>query len=70
MAANEATQQATLVRVVDGDMVDVEIEGTVERLSLIGIDTPETMHPREPVQCFGQQASAKAKELLEGRPCC
>ncbi len=53
--------------VVDGDTVKISINGTVETLRLIGIDTPETVDPRKPVQCFGKEASAKAKELLSGK---
>jgi len=53
--------------VVDGDTVKVNIGGTVETLRLIGIDTPETVDPRKPVQCFGVEASNKAKELLTGK---
>ncbi len=56
-----------VVRVVDGDTIDVNIDGKVERLRLIGMDTPETVDPRKPVQCFGKEASAKAKELLSGK---
>jgi len=55
-----------VVRVIDGDTIDVETEDGVQRVRLIGIDTPETVDPRKPVQCFGKEASAKAKELLEG----
>lgn len=55
-----------LIKVVDGDTLDVEIEGKIERLRLIGIDTPETVDPRKSVQCFGREASNKAKELLDG----
>ena len=50
--------------VVDGDTIDVMINGNTERLRLIGIDTPETVDPRRPVQCFGKEASDKAKSLL------
>ena len=53
--------------VVDGDTIKVNINGTVETLRLIGIDTPETVDPRKPVQCFGREASNKAKELLTGK---
>lgn len=53
-----------VVKVVDGDTVSVEINGEKETLRLIGIDTPETVDPRKPVQCFGKEASNKAKELL------
>lgn len=56
-----------VVKVVDGDTLDVEIDGKIERLRLIGIDTPETVDPRKEIQCFGIEASNKAKELLTGR---
>lgn len=56
-----------VVKVVDGDTIDVEIDGKIERLRLIGIDTPETVDPRKKVQCFGREASNKAKEMLLGR---
>ncbi len=62
-----STQSGTLVkvtRVVDGDTI--EIEGG-ERVRYIGIDTPETVDPRKPVQCFGVEASKKNKELVEGK---
>ena len=38
--------------IVDGDTVKVNINGTIETLRLIGMDTPETVDPRKPVQCF------------------
>lgn len=50
--------------VVDGDTIKVTELGT---LRLIGIDTPETKDPRKPVQCFGVEASNRAKELLSGK---
>lgn len=53
--------------VVDGDTIKVNINGTVETLRLIGIDTPEVVDQRKPVQCFGVEASNKAKELLAGK---
>lgn len=56
-----------VVNVVDGDTLDVSINGKIERLRLIGINTPETVDPRRPVQCFGVQASNKAKEFLSGK---
>src|SRR5689334_4640170 len=58
---------ATVVRVIDGDTVDVRLEGQVVRLRLIGIDTPEVVDPRRPVECFGREASARAHELLDGQ---
>lgn len=59
-------QYYAVTSVVDGDTVKVNINGTVETLRLIGMDTPETVDPRKPVQCFGKEASNKAKELLIG----
>lgn len=53
-----------VVHVVDGDTVVVSIGGKNTTLRLIGLDTPETVDPRKPVQCFGREASAKAKGLL------
>ncbi len=51
-------------KVVDGDTIKVDIEGKVETLRLIGLDTPEIVDPRKPVQCYGYEASKKAKEIL------
>jgi endonuclease YncB( thermonuclease family) len=53
-----------VINVVDGDTIDISLGGKTERIRLIGIDTPETVDPRKPVQCFGKEASNKAKEIL------
>jgi micrococcal nuclease len=37
------------------------------RVRLIGVDTPETKHPRRPIQPFGKEASAFTKQLVEGK---
>ena len=63
----ETTEYYQVVKVVDGDTVDLNIDGKTERIRLIGIDTPETVDPRKPVECFGTEASNKAKELLSGK---
>jgi micrococcal nuclease len=63
-SASSLAPNATLVRVVDGDTIDVDIHGTNERVRLIGIDTPETVKPNTPVQCFGPEASSHTKSLL------
>ena len=55
---------ATVSHVIDGDTVHVSIGGTTEEIRLIGVDTPETVHPTKPVQCFGPEASAHTKQLL------
>ncbi len=62
--ANAQSVTGTIARVVDGDTVDVRVDGKVERIRIIGLDTPETVDPRKAVQCFGREASAHAKELL------
>ena len=56
-----------VIEVVDGDTVKVNIDGTIETLRLIGIDTPETVHPSKPVECFGIEASNKAKSTLNNK---
>jgi micrococcal nuclease len=56
--------QASVVRVVDGDTVEVRVGGREETVRLIGIDTPETVDPRSPVECFGREASERTKALL------
>lgn len=56
-----------VARVVDGDTIQVTRNGQRTRVRLLGIDTPETVHPTEPVQCFGPEASAFALEQLNGK---
>ena len=53
-----------VVRIVDGDTIVAEINGIQEKIRLIGVDTPEVVDPRKPVQCFGKEASAFTKNLL------
>jgi micrococcal nuclease len=59
---------AFVSRVIDGDTVEVRIGGVEDEVRYIGIDTPETVKPGAPVQCFGPQASAVNHRLVEGRP--
>ncbi len=59
---------AYVVRAVDGDTLEVALPGGVrEDVRLIGVDTPETVKPDTPVQCFGPRASRFAHRRLEGR---
>ncbi|HEX6205091.1 MAG TPA: thermonuclease family protein [Solirubrobacterales bacterium] len=62
-----ATATAVVSRVVDGDTVEVRLGGEIEDVRYIGVDTPETVKPGAPVDCFGPQASAFNHRLLEGR---
>ena len=55
-----------VIKVVDGDTLVIEMDGKNVTLRLIGLDTPETVDPRKPVQCFGKEASEKAKQILAG----
>ena len=55
---------ATVERVVDGDTIDVLIGGRRETVRLIGIDTPESVAPTRPVQCFGKEASRHLEAML------
>jgi micrococcal nuclease len=55
--------RATVRRVVDGDTIDVRIAGHVERVRLLGVDTPESVGER-PHECFGKEASAYTAALL------
>jgi len=59
---------ATVIRVVDGDTIVVRLDhGGEEKIRLLGVDTPEVVDPRKPVQCFGHVASAFTKSQLTGR---
>ena len=60
-------QRAFVSRVVDGDTVEVKIDGDTDEVRYIGIDTPETVKPGSPVQCFGPEASSFNHRLLEGQ---
>jgi micrococcal nuclease len=51
-------------KITDGDTIHVKIGGGDETVRLIGIDTPESVDPRSPVECFGLEASAHLKELI------
>ena len=58
---------ATVTRVVDGDTVDVRLDGREEKVRLIGVDTPESVKPGTPVECFAKAASAETRRLVQGR---
>ncbi|MDX6664008.1 MAG: micrococcal nuclease [Solirubrobacteraceae bacterium] len=61
------TSVAQVVRVVDGDTIVVSTAGHEDRVRYIGMDTPESVKPGTPVQCFALKASAFNKTLVEGR---
>jgi endonuclease YncB( thermonuclease family) len=53
-----------VTRVTDGDTVSVEVYGQVRPVRLIGVDTPETVAPDQPIGCYGEEASAYTKKTL------
>ncbi|MSW81875.1 MAG: nuclease [Actinobacteria bacterium] len=63
----DAVAGAIVERVVDGDTIHVRINGDDVTVRMIGIDTPETVKPGSPVECFGPESSDFAKEALTGQ---
>jgi micrococcal nuclease len=66
--ARGSTLHARVLRVVDGDTIQVRLDGgRVERVRYIGVDTPESVKPDTPVQCFAKKASHFNESLVDGR---
>ncbi len=63
-AAGALESNATVEHVVDGDTVDLIVDGSTQRVRLIGVNTPETVDRRKPVQCFGPEAKQYTLSLL------
>ncbi|MEI6221692.1 MAG: thermonuclease family protein [bacterium] len=57
-------EKVTVEKVIDGDTIKIS---TGKVIRYVGIDTPETVAPNKPIQCFGTEASTKNKELVEGK---
>ena len=57
-------EEVTVVSVIDGDTIEI---GNGKRVRYLGVDTPETVHPKKKVQCYGREASQKNKSLVEGK---
>ncbi len=60
-------EEGVVVRAVDGDTLVVRIEGREEKVRLLGVDTPESVHPRQPVERFGKEAAAFTRRMAEGK---
>jgi micrococcal nuclease len=63
-STTDADGGATVERIVDGDTFVADIGDSSEKVRLIGVDTPESVKPNTPVQCFAKEASARLAELL------
>ena len=64
--ANDGRISAEVIRVIDGDTIEVLLDGKEETVRFLLIDTPETRHPQLGVQPYGQEASAFVHDLLQG----
>lgn len=60
----------TVSKVIDGDTVKILMNGEEVKVRLIGIDTPETVHPNKDVEWFGKEAAKKLKQMVEGKTVC
>lgn len=63
-------QQTTLhevVRVIDGDTIEIRSDDGIRKVRMIGIDTPEKNHPSKPVECFAKEASDHLSQLISGK---
>lgn len=67
-AAQLGPRNAKVLRVIDGDTILVRgVDGSTERVRYIGVDTPESVKPDSPVECYGNEASDFNKRLVQGR---
>jgi endonuclease YncB( thermonuclease family) len=57
------TEHGVVTHLVDGDTLDVTLNGVRTRIRLLNVDTPETVKDNTPVQCMGPEASARLKQL-------
>lgn len=53
-----------VIKFVDGDTIQVDMNGAPEIIRLVGVDTPETHKPNTPVQCYGPAAAAYTKRVI------
>ena len=57
-------ERAIVTKVTDGDTIEL---GDCRVIRYLGIDTPETVHPGKPIECFGPEASKYNKKLVLGK---
>ncbi|WP_320798611.1 thermonuclease family protein [Peptostreptococcus porci] len=63
-SSSDFYETAEVTKVVDGDTINVQINGKDYKVRMIGVDTPETVHPSKPVQFYGREASDYTKKNL------
>jgi endonuclease YncB( thermonuclease family) len=61
---NAISEKRLVIRVIDGDTIVVSPN---EKVRLIGVDTPETVHPKKAVQCFGKDAKEFTRRMVESK---
>jgi micrococcal nuclease len=66
-AAAQLTLEGTVTRIVDGDTIHVRVDGRLEKVRYIGVNTPEVHHPRKGEEPGGRAAAAVNRGLVDGR---
>lgn len=64
---NASSETGIIVHITDGDTFDILIDGRKSRVRMLGINTPESVDPRRPVECFGREASNYLKDLINNK---
>ena len=66
-AAAQSTLEGTVTRIVDGDTIHVRVDGHIEKVRYIGVNTPEVHHPRKGEEPGGRAAADVNRGLVAGR---
>lgn len=65
---SSTSTNALILRAVDGDTLEADFgDGTKVKIRLLGVNTPESVDPRRPVECFGKEASKHMASLVDGK---
>jgi micrococcal nuclease len=56
-----------VIKVIDGDTIEIYQNQKIEKIRMIGLNTPETVAPNKDIECYGIEASSKLKDLLQGK---
>ena len=59
--------QNQVIRVIDGDTFEIYLNNKIEKIRMIGLNTPESVDPNRGIECYGIEASDRLKELLHGK---